>query len=74
METPAENVVRKRTILVMGAAITALIAWDVYAESKGEENTISDILHNAGKKTMAIPFLAGCLMGHFFLGVTDHNP
>jgi uncharacterized membrane protein YhdT len=73
VKTITENKVRHATMWVIGAAVVGLIGWDVYAESKGEEDTISDILHDAGKKCMAIPFAFGCLMGHFFLGVNDRR-
>jgi len=63
--------VRKITIGIIGVTITALIGWDIYAESNGEENTISDIIHSASKKCMAIPLFFGMLMGHFFLRIQD---
>jgi hypothetical protein len=59
---------RQKTIVGLIAATFGIAAWDIYAASKGEENTISDVLHDAGKKSQFIPFLAGCICAHIFFG------
>lgn len=61
--------VRRFTVgFILGTLATVAI-WDTFAAFHSESDTISDVLHNAGKKSQFVPFAFGALMGHLFFGV-----
>jgi len=57
---------RQKTIIVTLAAAAGLIAWDIYAESQAEQDTISDIIATWAKESPILACAFGVLMGHWF--------
>lgn len=58
---------KKITLLVMGAAATGLIGWDiVVAANKQEGDTISEILLRSSRRVPIIAATWGILTGHLF--------
>lgn len=58
---------KKLTDSMWGAAITGLIAYEIYTlTNKEEDDTLSESIWRATAKQPLVPFLAGVLMGHFF--------
>ena len=56
------------TILILIGITFFLIIYDIYAESKNNDFTISVIIGSAARKAPMIAFAFGVLMGHFFWG------
>ncbi len=57
---------RKITIRLLLLCAALLIGWDVYAEGKGEPNTISAVLRVWAKKCPILAAAFGVLLGHWF--------
>ena len=57
---------RQKTILVTLGSAAVLIAWDIYAESQDEKDTISDIFAAWAKESPILACAFGVLMGHWF--------
>ena len=52
---------------VIGAAVLALSAYDIYTYAKnGVDSTISRVLYRGAKSEPTISFALGYLMGHLF--------
>lgn len=71
MELPQNQVVRaitkKSVLIALGALIAVLIAWDiVLATDDTEGNTWSELIRIAANATVAVPWLLGLVMGHWF--------
>jgi len=57
---------RQVTKIIIFVTIVALIIWDVAAYVHGTNATISVLITDSSYYTPWVPFLAGCLAGHWF--------
>lgn len=65
-------VTRKSVLIGVGIVVAALIIVDVFlATDDVSRNTWSELIRVAGKKTIAVPWMLGLVMGHWF-HPTDH--
>lgn len=69
--TPAPQIdfnTRQQTAWVIGVIALLLIAWDVHAAffTKGDGDTISEVLLGVVQKRPVLAFLFGVVCGHLF--------
>ena len=57
---------KKITVWVVATAVIVLALYDVYAESRNNNDTISVVLNKKAKKNPIIAFAIGLLSGHWF--------
>lgn len=58
---------RRLTIGILAAVTLLLVAWDVYvALEPVPGDTISEVILEAARRRVVVPFLAGVLCGHLF--------
>lgn len=77
---------RHVTIMILIAGIYLVAIYDTYCQSRGEENTFTDVVRDSAKLNAILPVVGGVLAGHLFgefliefaigiaIGVTFWNP
>ena len=58
-------------LLIAGIYLTAI--YDTYCQSRGEENTITDVVRDSAKLNAILPVVGGVLAGHLFVHRQRHD-